>query len=53
MYELLIPSVIERFSPPGQSEREFLESVHQADIREARHFRTQGSRCLRRSMPNP
>lgn len=42
MYELLIPSVIERFSAPGQSERIFLERVQAADIRLARHFRTQG-----------
>jgi len=40
MYDLLIPSVIERFSTPVQSERSFLEQVQTADLRLCRHFRS-------------
>lgn len=40
MYDLLIPLVIEEFSAPDQTERSFLETVQQADIRLVEHFRT-------------
>lgn len=42
MYELLIPSVIKRFSAADQSERAFLEDVQAADVRLGKHFRTRG-----------
>lgn len=42
MYDLLIPGVLEQFTPAATTESGFLEQVQQADIRLVKHFRTHG-----------
>ncbi len=44
MYDLLIPRVLEQFAPDASSERDFLETVQQADIRLGAHFRMRTGR---------
>jgi hypothetical protein len=42
MYERLIPAVIETFAAPGESERDFLIRLRDADIRLRRNYATSG-----------